>query len=101
MPTPVTVVRDGKISAAGFRDGDAVVYDWGFTQAGVNYVQRSFVLLDVGFQMNQPASFPPQQRGWWYCDLVRGVDEVDTVHVYDDWIDVIVGPPDHPYRVLD
>jgi hypothetical protein len=101
MPTPVTVVRDGKISAAGFRDGDAVVYDWGFTQAGVNYVQRSFVLLDVGFQINQPASFPPQQRGWWYCDLVRVVDEEETVHVYDDWIDVIVGPPDHPYRVLD
>ncbi|GIM89309.1 hypothetical protein [Paractinoplanes toevensis] len=24
-----------------------------------------------------------------------------TVHVDDHWIDVIVGPPDHPYRVLD
>jgi predicted RNA-binding protein associated with RNAse of E/G family len=39
--------------------------------------------------------------GWWYCDLVRVVDEGDVVHVYDDWIDVIVGPGDHPYRVLD
>jgi predicted RNA-binding protein associated with RNAse of E/G family len=28
-------------------------------------------------------------------------DEGDVVAVDDLWIDVIVGPPDHPYRVLD
>lgn len=44
---------------------------------------------------------PGQQRGWWYCDLVRVVDDGDTVHVDDHWIDVIVGSPDHPCRVLD
>jgi hypothetical protein len=101
MPTPVTVLRDGKIRAAGHRDGDAVVYDWGFRMHGVDHEQRSFVLLDTGFQINQPVVFPEQQRGWWYCDLVRVVDEGDTVHVDDHWIDVIVGPPDHPYRVFD
>lgn len=59
------------------------------------------MLLDTGLQINQPVIFPEQQRGWWYCDLVRVVDTGDTVHVDDHWIDIIVGPPDHPYRVLD
>jgi hypothetical protein len=45
--------------------------------------------------------FTGHQRGWWYCDLVRVVDDGDTVHVDDHWIDIIVGPPDLPYRVLD
>jgi hypothetical protein len=101
MFSAVTVVRDGAVRAAGFRDGDAVVYDWGFVWQGVPREQRSFVLLDTGFQINQPVIFPEQQRGWWYCDLVRVEDDGDTVHVDDHWIDVIVGPPDHPYRVLD
>jgi hypothetical protein len=101
MPTPVTVIRDGRVKAAGFREGDAVVYDWGFTWHGEPKEQRSFILLDAGFQINQPVIFPQEQRGWWYCDLVRILDEGHTVHVDDHWIDVIVGPPDHPYRVLD
>ena len=54
MFTPVTVIRDGRVRAAGHRDSDAIVYDEG-----------------------------------------------DVVHVFDHWIDVIVGPPEHPYRVLD
>jgi hypothetical protein len=97
----VTVIRDGHIRAAGHRDGDAVVYDWGFTWEGVQREQRSFVLLETGFQINQPVIFPEQQRGWWYCDLVSVVDEGGVLQVFDHWIDVIVGPPDHPYRVLD
>lgn len=101
MFTPVTVIRDGRIRAAGHRDGDAVVYDWGFTWEGIDREQRSFILLETGFQINQPVTFPEQQRGWWYCDLVRIVDEGDVVQVFDHWIDAIVGPPDHPYRVLD
>jgi hypothetical protein len=101
MPTPVTVVRDGNIRAEGYRDGNAVVYDWGFRWEDVDREQRSFVLLDTGFQINQPVIFPEHQRDWWYCDLVRVVDEGDVVRVDDHWIDVIVGPPDHPYRVLD
>jgi hypothetical protein len=101
MPTPVTVVRDGAVRAKGFRDGNAVVYDWGFTWEGAEKEQRSFVLLDTGFQINQPVIFTGRQRGWWYCDLVRVIDDGDTVHVGDHWIDVIVGPPDLPYRLLD
>ncbi|HEY0000900.1 MAG TPA: hypothetical protein VGB74_10640 [Actinoplanes sp.] len=101
MVTEVTVIRDGAVRATGFRDGDAVVYDRGFPWEGVDREQRSFVLLDTGFQINQPVIFPEQQRGWWYCDLVRVVDEGHTIRVDDHWIDVIVGPPDHPYLVLD
>ena len=101
MPTPVTVIRDGRIRAAGHRDGSAIVYDWGFTWRGAEHEQRSFLLLDTGFQINQPVFFTGEQQGWWYCDLVRVADDGDTVSVEDHWIDIIVGPPDHPYRVLD
>lgn len=97
----VTVVRDGLLQAVGLRRGQVVAYDWGFEQAGREWVQRSFVLLDEGVQINQPVNFPEQQRGWWYCDLVTIVDDGDTVAVNDMWIDFIVGPASHPYRVLD
>jgi len=100
-PVPVTVVRDGALRAAGRRRDDVIVYDWGFEADGRPYRQRSFVLLDDGFQINQPVLFPDGMQGWWYCDLVRVTDHGDTVTVDDLWIDVIVGPPDHPYRVLD
>ncbi|WP_432995450.1 DUF402 domain-containing protein [Dactylosporangium sp. CA-233914] len=98
---PVTVIRDRRVRADGWRLEDVVVYDWEFDLHGRHYEQRSFVLLDDGFQISQPATFPEVQRGWWYCDLVRVTDTGDTVAVEDLWIDVIVGPPDHPYRVLD
>jgi predicted RNA-binding protein associated with RNAse of E/G family len=98
---PVTVIRDRKLRAAGRRLNDVIVYDWGFELNKRHYEQRSFVLLDDGFQINQPVVFPPQQQGWWYCDLVRVTDRGNEIAVDDLWIDVIVGPADHPYRVLD
>ncbi|WP_345301091.1 VOC family protein [Dactylosporangium matsuzakiense] len=62
----MTVIRDGRVRAEGFRDGDAIVYDWGFTWEGTGREQRSYILLATGFQINQPVIFPEQQRGWWY-----------------------------------
>lgn len=101
---PVTVLRDGKLKAAGIRRGNVVAYDWGFHKNGINYVQRTFVLLDEHMQINQPVAFPPEQQGWWYCDLVTlewdGIGS-GPLKTSDMWIDVIIGPPDHPYRVLD
>ncbi|GIG62910.1 hypothetical protein Lfu02_72820 [Longispora fulva] len=97
----VTVIRDGVLRAVGLRRGGVVAYDWGFEKDGRAYTQRSFVLLDDGVQINQPALFPAEQRGWWYCDLVAVADHGDSVAVDDLLIDVIVGPPDHPYRMLD
>ncbi|WP_327711105.1 DUF402 domain-containing protein [Streptomyces sp. NBC_00464] len=99
--TPVTVLRDGRLRAAGLRQGDVVAYDWGFERQGQHYIQRSFVLLDDGIQINQPVLFPSEQQGWWYCDLVAVVQDGELLRVDDLWIDVIVGPPDHPYRLLD
>lgn len=98
---PVTVIRDHQIRAAGRRLDDVIVYDWGFDLHGTHYEQRSYILLDDGFQINQPVIFPADQQGWWYCDLVRVTDTGDEVIVEDLWIDVIIGPPDHPYRLLD
>ena len=97
----MTVLRDGALRAAGLRWGDVVAYDWGFEKDDHHYIQRTFILLDEGVQINQPVIFPPRQQGWWYCDLVTVVDDGDLIKVDDMWIDVIVGPPDHPYRVLD
>ena len=78
-----------------------LAYDWGFVDDDRCYRQRSFVLLDDGVQINQPVRFPEDQRNWWYCDLVSVVEDEQVVYVDDLSIDVIVGPPDHPYRVLD
>ena len=97
----VTVIRDGAVRAVGVRWRGVVAYDWAFAENSVSHVQRSFVLLDDGVQINQPVLFPREQQGWWCCDLVSEVDESWVVHVYDMWVDFIVGPPDHPYRVLD
>jgi hypothetical protein len=97
----VTVLRNGRVKAVGLRCGEVVAYDWGFRQQGRDYVLRSFVLLDDGVQINQPVTFPAQQRGWWYCDLVSVTHDGDLLRVEDLWIDVIVGPPSHPYRLLD
>jgi hypothetical protein len=98
---PVTVIRDNKLRAEGRRFNDVIVYDWGFEFKEQHYEQRSFVLLDDGFQISQPVIFPAAQQGWWYCDLVRVTDNGDQIAVDDLWIDVIAGPGDHPYRVLD
>jgi hypothetical protein len=73
--TPTTVIRNGKVRAAGRRMEQVIVYDWGYEYDGKRYEQRSFVLLDDGFQINQPVVFPPERRGWWYCDLVRIVED--------------------------
>jgi hypothetical protein len=97
----VTVLRNGQVRAAGLRLGDIVAYDWGFHYQGRDYEQRSFVLLDDGVQINQPVIFPAEQRGWWYCDLVSVTGDGGLLWVDDLWIDVIVGPPDQPYRLLD
>lgn len=97
----MTVLRQGGLRAQGLRHDGVVAYNWGWTQKGVQQVQRTFVLLDDGIQISQPIPFPPDQQGWWYCDLVRVVAEGDLIRVDDLWIDVIVGPPDRPYRVLD
>jgi hypothetical protein len=97
----VTVVRDRAVRAEGVRWRGVVAYDWGFDDADGSHRQRSFVLLDDGVQINQPVRFPPEQRDWWYCDLVSVVEDDRVVQVDDLWIDFVVGPPDHPYRVLD
>jgi len=97
----VTVLRERRLRAVGVRHHDVVAYDWGWTHGGIQRVQRTFVLLDDGMQISQPILFPPDQHGWWYCDLLKVADEGDLIRIDDLWIDVIVGPPDHPYRVLD
>ncbi|PYC79454.1 hypothetical protein C7C46_13885 [Streptomyces tateyamensis] len=100
----VSILHNGRLRAASIRRGDVVAYDWGFHQDGAEHVQRTFVLLDEGLQVNQPVLFPPEQRGWWYRDLLTlawdGADR-RLLRTQDLWLDVIVGPPDHPYRLLD
>ena len=61
----------------------------------------SFLLTDEGLLIAQPATFGPALNGWWYCDLVTIDDHGDTVTIEDLYIDVLVGPPTAPYRLLD
>jgi hypothetical protein len=71
------------------------------TDAELITVSVMQVLLGFHDESRWILLFPPEQQGWWYCDLVRIVDHGNVVIVDDLWIDVIIGPGDHPYRVLD
>jgi hypothetical protein len=97
----VTVLRRGNVRAQGHCHGDILQYDLGLTHEGVAHVQRCWVLLDEGFQLQQPVTFSAPHRGWWYCDLVKTFDDGNTIIVQDFWIDIIVGPHGQPYRMLD
>jgi len=63
--------------------------------------QRAFLLLDEQVKIHQPVQWGGARAGWWYVDLVEIRDDVDAVHVRDDYLDIVIGPPDRPYRVLD
>ncbi|MEU1687902.1 hypothetical protein [Micromonospora sp. NPDC005707] len=56
MNRRLSVVRYGKLHAAGLRLGDVIVYDWGFHLDNRPYERRSFVLLDDGFQIHEVIS---------------------------------------------
>ncbi|MFL6130888.1 MAG: DUF402 domain-containing protein [Mycobacteriales bacterium] len=88
------------LQATGVRHEDVVAFWWGFEYLGRQVEQLSFVLLTDGFMLSRPAIFPASMQGWWYCDLVS-IEGENPVLLRDLYIDVIVGPPDHPYRLLD
>ena len=88
------------LRATGLRHEDVVAFWWGFEHCGREVEQLSFVLLTDGFMLSRPVIFPATMQGWWYCDLVS-ISGDDPVVLRDLYIDVIVGPPDRPYRVLD
>lgn len=97
----IHIGRDRTLRARGTVKGNVVAYWWGFRHQGKDVEQLSFILVDEGFVINQPVVFPDQQRGWWYCDLVDIQRDEESVTFRDRYVDIIVGPPGHPYRVLD
>jgi hypothetical protein len=101
---PVRVRFVGKPStliAEGGRSDDMVAFWWAFDEGDHTYEQLSFVLLDDGFLIAQPVTFDGDQRGWWYCDLISVDDHGSELVLEDLYVDVVVGPPTAPYRVLD
>ena len=100
-PVAIRHVGDGQsLIAQGVLNDDVAAYWWGGAD-GAPLEQLSFLLVEEGMLLSQPAGFPPEQRGWWYCDLVQVARTHDGYAFRDQYADVIVGPPDHPYRVLD
>ncbi len=63
--------------------------------------QRAYVLLDEQVQITQPVTWGGARAGWWYVDLVEIHCDDDDVRIRDDYLDVVIGPPDRPYRILD
>ena len=59
------------------------------------------LLIDEQIQLSQPVVFPDSHSGWWYADLVSLTARGDEILVTDEYLDVIIGPPNRPYRVLD
>lgn len=102
QPVEVRYVgRSSTLVAAGLRARDVVAFWWGFADQGREVQQLSFLLVEESFLICQPVNFPEDQAGWWYCDLVRTHDGGDHVEIEDLYIDILIGPPTVPYRVLD
>jgi hypothetical protein len=104
-PEPVTVLR-GDLPCPGVRVGRVAAYEFDipegiYVRPGAGRRQRAFLLLDESAQLNQPVVFKPDRAGWWYIDLVQIREQGDTIHVADHYVDIIVGPPGLPYRLLD
>ncbi|HEX5114734.1 MAG TPA: DUF402 domain-containing protein [Pseudonocardiaceae bacterium] len=102
---PVTVLR-GDLPCPGVRAGRVAAYEFDipdgmYVRPDAGRRQRAFLLLDESAQLNQPVVFQPVLGGWWYIDLVEIHEQGDTIHVVDHYVDIIVGPPERPYRVLD
>jgi len=92
---PFPGIRAGRVAAYEFPMFDIPVRPGSLPQ------DRSYLLLDEGIQMSCPPGFAEHHAGWWYVDLVGITEGGRDVAVMDRYLDVIVGPPGHPYRVLD
>ena len=103
---PIRVMRGQAGPFPGVRIGRVAAYDFPlpdrvFIRPGLPRQDRSYLLLDDGIQLSCPPGFPEQQAGWWYIDLVEIGEVDDRLTVVDHYLDIIVGPPGHYYRVLD
>jgi len=101
-----TVVRREGFRCPGVRVGNVAVYDFDVSpeyevRSDVDRRQRCFLMFEEGLQLTQPVTFPESMAGWWYVDLIRCMWSGSEVTVVDMFVDVIVGPPDKPYEVLD
>lgn len=91
----------------GIRDGQVVAFEYDVHGSHADVVrdepirQRAFVLLEEQVQITQPLTWGAARAGWWYVDLVEATIDGDLVRVRDDYLDLVIGPPDRPYRVLD
>ena len=93
---PCPGVRAGRVAAYEFDIPDGM-----YVRPGAGRRQRAFLLLDESAQLDQPVVFRPNRAGWWYVDLVEIRERGRTIHVVDHYVDIVVGPPGLPYRVLD
>lgn len=103
---PIQVMRGLSGHHPGLRLGRVAAYDFAlpepfYVRPGLPREDRSYLLLDEGIQLSQPPGFPEHQAGWWYVDLVEITESGTSLCVNDLYLDVIVGPPGHAYRVLD
>jgi hypothetical protein len=103
---PIAVMRGAWGPFPGARLGRVACYDFplreqDFVRPGLPRQDRSYLLLDEGIQLSCPPGFPEEQAGWWYVDLVEIAEHGNELTVTDHYLDVIIGPPGHYYRVLD
>jgi hypothetical protein len=95
-PEPMAAVRDGNVIAWDVvrlvPTADAPERTW---------VERSYLLLDVGIQLKMPHWWHESDPGTWYIDLVQIEDEGDLIRERDLYLDVIVPTDGRPYRMID
>ncbi len=103
---PISVMRGEWGPFAGVRLGRVACYDFPipephFIRPGLPRQDRSYLLLEAAIQLSQPPGFQEEQAGWWYIDLVEISESGTHLTVMDHYLDVIVPPAGHSYRLLD
>jgi Protein of unknown function (DUF402) len=88
------------LRATGVRHEDVVGFCWSHDQHGQHLTHVSFLLTSDGMMLTRPTDSFKGEGAQWYCDLVS-ISGDDPVIVRDLYVDIIVGLPTEPYRVLD
>lgn len=95
-PDPIRALRDDNVVAWDFarhvpteNDPDRV------------WIERSFLLLDLGIQLKKPHWWLDNEPRTWYIDLVQIEESGTLIAVRDLYLDLIVPTDGRPYRMLD
>jgi len=104
-PTEV-VVRQSSSPVPALRNAQVLAYDLArlvptHTDPHRLWIERTYLLLDVGVQFKRPHWWCDDEPETWYVDLVKVEEAASHIIVRDLYLDLIVPTDGRPYRLLD